>query len=293
MNQPRAILGRIILGAWIAAGVLAAAGAASAQVSVEARLSGSWARFSLTEVNRSLAAWEKLRTAEAAVNPAWTLQGGGDIVLHRGLEFEGEIVLNLTSWAGIGVSSGFTYAETTEETSPLLIRKDGDSYSIGRPTRVSGIPVVVSGHLSVPLAEGLRLYARVGGGGMRARYLDRESSIKEEDERYVYPVSQRAAGRARLFQGGLGLQYGRGGGPAFFVEGLLRRCRIEDLEGETKDGVEGTLYAFEEYDAGLDEWLPRLQIKANQPDGPGVRAAAPAAIDFGGVLVRLGVIVRF
>ena len=55
----------------------------------------------------------------------------------------------------------------------------------------------------------------------------------------------------------------------------------------------GTLYYFEEYVPELDFWQAKNEIRTEMPSGQNFRSVSEAMVDFSGVSVKIGFIVRF
>ncbi|MDH4197113.1 MAG: hypothetical protein OEW05_06885, partial [Candidatus Aminicenantes bacterium] len=105
---------------------------------------------------------------------------------------------------------------------------------------------------------------------------------------------------------GLGAELAIGGEweiyPSLFVfaEGQVRFAKVSGFEGQNitrnSEGLtyteDGTLWIFN-VRASPDETTPALFIRSGRPAEAGVEDAAPAAIDFSGAALRLGVRIRF
>ena len=55
----------------------------------------------------------------------------------------------------------------------------------------------------------------------------------------------------------------------------------------------GTLYSFEQFDPKLDFWQLKYQILSEEPSGEDIRSAQEAEVDFSGLSVKLGLIIKF
>lgn len=271
-----------------------AASPALAAGRIEFRLSGAWNRLTLDSVNESLRAWSAERRATAAATPGWTVQSGGDVRLRDGFDMEGELGFRVIGGLSLGLSVGYAYAEATESAASMVIDQSGSAVTYARPTKVSGIPVVISAAYAIPLASGLRIYARAGAGWMTsARFVERDAYRLPGETKYLYPDWRSASGRGDVVQGGLGLRYAGSRGPGFFIEAAARRCRAAGFAGTTKLGAQGKLYSLERLDPVSGSWGARLEISPEEPSGETVRNVRETVIDFGGVLLRLGIIIGF
>ena len=55
----------------------------------------------------------------------------------------------------------------------------------------------------------------------------------------------------------------------------------------------GTLYLLEEYDPDLDHWQEKYIISPEAPSGESYRSIKETEIDFGGVSVKIGIMIKF
>lgn len=257
------------------------------------RISGSLSTFSLSRVNGALEGWAEGWRREAESNPTWTFAPGSSVRIRTGFDFEGEILLSLTSRLALGISSGYAYGEVTEDDTALTVERPAGTFLHARPTKVSGVPLVASLHFKIPLTTSLSFDVRAGAGRIWAEYLHREANQKVTDAKYLYPVSQAASGRGAVFQAGVGLSYQLDPGLAVFIEAGARKARASAFEGETRQGDKGILYAYERYLPGVDYWQPQVEVLAAEPLGSDVRNVAQAEVDLSGLVFRLGIKIKF
>lgn len=257
------------------------------------RLSGGYGHMPLETVNRALSDWMEFKKLQAGAVSGWSVEQTGNLSLRGAYDFEGEILIGISSRLALGIASGYVFGEISEEQFPLTWDRHGAVTIEGRPTKISMVPVTLSGYVYFPVGRNLRAYARAGIGQIHAKFADRETSKKPEDARYVYPTSQLAKGGGNCLTGGLGLTSAPASAVGFFIELQGRKARADGFEGENKDLVFGTLYVFEEYNASLDFWQTKIQIRETEPSGDSFRSVRPVEIVLDGLSLRLGISVRF
>ncbi|MDW7759339.1 MAG: hypothetical protein SCM96_01725 [Acidobacteriota bacterium] len=281
-------------GAWIlAVGFLLAFPLQTPGLELRFRLSGGYSLMPLDSVNTALSDWMAFKKLQADTVSGWSVEQSGDLSLRSAYDFEGELLLRISSRFAVGVASGYVFGEIPENRYPLTWDRNGVVTIEGRPTKISMVPLTVSGYVFQPIGRNILAYARIGAGRIFAKYADRETSKKPDDLRYVYPTSQLAKGGGRCLAAGLGLVTAPGKTVGFFVEILGRKARADGFEGENKERVEGILYIFEEYNPSVDFWQTKIQIRETEPSGDTFRSVRPVEIILDGVSLKLGLTVKF
>jgi hypothetical protein len=274
------------------AGLLFVLALPGAGVEVELRVSGGAATVRVPDITSMLESWRAHRKQEAAAN-SWTLEDERTSFVRTGFTFEAELLVSIARRLGLGVASGYLYDDVTETTSFLTVRQPAETTTNGRPAKANGVPLVVSAYYFQPFGPKLSLYARAGAGWVWGHYADLETFQKTTDERYVYPTSNTASGRGPLLLGGLGVSFRSSDSLAFFLEVCGRRALIEELDGQTKEGLEGPLLYYEEYSPVYDVWRAKVEVRPQEPAGDLVRGVRRARLDLGGLSARLGLALRF
>lgn len=282
-------LPRAVLAALLAAAAAVPAGA----VEIQLRLAGGAGTLRPADLNTMLDAWRTWRKLEIAKNSAWSLTGEKTSRVETAFDFRVELVAALSSRIGVGLGSGFLYAETTEKGNYVrVLRKDGE-HIFARPGKAVGMPVVLSGFFFQPLGKSWQIHARIGGGPVWARYTDREAHLVVGEEKYTYQSAIVAKGRGTLIEGGLGLAFRPTPALGFFLEAVIRRGTVDELKGDTKSGDPGTLYSYEEYLKAYDFWQAKILASAEVPANTNYRAVRKTRIEYDGLSVRTGFIIRF
>lgn len=257
------------------------------------KLSGGYAYLDVKSINRGLEDWADWRKREAEENKNWLYLGQNVQSLNSGIHLEGEILLSFSPRLGISLGTGYIYGDLKEKETEVLVQKLAGPQSQVYPITVSAYPLVLSGYYFIPLNSRLHVYARGGGGLAWAKYVYREARKLESAKKYTYFRLGRASATGPILLGGLGFVYETDVGVRFFVEGLIRMAKIQGFSGENELEEKGTLYCFEEYIPDLDFWQAKNEIRTEKPSGLNFRSVSEAVVDFSGLSVKIGFIIRF
>jgi hypothetical protein len=74
---------------------------------------------------------------------------------------------------------------------------------------------------------------------------------------------------------------------------LIRRAKIQGFSGGNQSETTGTLYYFEEYIPDLDLWQAKNEIRAEMPTGSNYRSVSETVVDFSGLSVKIGFMIKF
>lgn len=269
--------------------LLPAAALPSSGLNLSFKLSGGYSVLALDDVNRCLQAWVEYHKKEVASYPDWTFSGGKAEKLRGGFDFEVEALLNLSRRWAVGIGSGYSFSEVSESRSIInTVERRGLAFAYGRPTKVSGIPLVISGYYFLPLGPKVQIYVRAGAGWLWAKYINREGVRRSTRRDYTYTSFNSASGRSGLTQGGLGVKYIQDKNLGFFCEASLRKAKVNSLRVEN-----GILYYFEEYSSSYDYWWAKIEGMETAPAGENIRSVRKAVVDFSGFFLKLGFFIRF
>ncbi len=273
--------------------LIGAAAPPARAVEIQLRFSGGLGTLRPADLNTMLDAWRTWRKLEAARNATWSVTGEKIGRVETAIDFRAEFVVSLSPRFGIGVGSGYLYGETTEKGNFLQVLRKDVEHVFGRPGKAAGTPLIVSGFFFLPLGKEWQLFARAGGGPVWARYADREAHQLVGEEKYTYASAIVATGRGTLLEGGLGLGFRPTPALGFLVEAVARRGTVNELTDNTKAGEARTVYYLEEYLKTYDFWQAKLVANAGVPADADYRAVRKARVEFDGLSVRLGLIIRF
>lgn len=260
---------------------------------LEFKLSGGYISLGLEGINHGLEDWAERKKRETEENKNWLHLGKNVKNLNSGIQLEGEIIFSFSPRLGISLGTGYVYGDLQENETEVLEQRPNGVLSQVHPITVSAYPVVLSGYFFIPLSSRLHLYVKGGGGFAWAKYVMREATKFETAEKYNYVGLERATATGPVFQGGLGFVYETDVGVRFFIEGLVRKAKINGFSGENQSEETGTLYYFEEYYPDQDIWLVKNEIRTEIPSGSYFRSVSEAAVDFSGLSVKIGFMIRF
>lgn len=245
------------------------------------------------EVNTVLQSWEDYWTTRANLTTNWTYLGGKVSTLKRGYDFEVELIFNFTPSFAIGLSGGYIFSEVGETATTLTIERVLGTFEHVKPTKMSAIPLILSGYYIQPLSSSFSLFFRGGGGPLWAKYFERDGNKNVESENYSYPEWISSSAQGQIYLLGLGVVFVTESGIRFFIEGTWRKARITGFTGENKLEEIGALNYVEEYEASYELWQAKYLISSEPPTGEDFREGRQATVDFSGVSVKIGLIIKF
>ncbi|MBN1273844.1 MAG: outer membrane beta-barrel protein [Candidatus Aminicenantes bacterium] len=260
---------------------------------VKFKVSGGINLFSLTMVNSVFESWQEYQIKDAEAHAQWNYLSGKMDPIHRGTDFEGEIIATFHPRFSIGFGIGYIYGDKAQEKTEFYIEKIVGTFIYVKPTVVTAVPLTLSGYFHFFPGKLFDVYIKAGTGYAWSKYVSREGYKRTDLQNFSYDDYNSATGRSLIFQGGLGILFNLQSNLGFFIEAGGRWAKIKGFEEENKDEETGRLYFFEEYNDELDLWQAKIQVRTELPSGDDIRNAEEAVIDFSGMAVRVGVAVRF
>jgi len=257
------------------------------------KISGGYAYLKLSEVHRSLNGWAEWKKIEAKENKNWQVLSENVRNMHSGVNLEGELLFFITPRLSLGLGAGYLYSDLSETEAEVTVERPAGTVSQVFPMTVSAYPVILSCYYFIPLRNNLRLFFRGGFGYVWAKYVNREGRKFLAATRYTYFELQKASASSSTAIGGFGLMYDSDIGVHFFIEGTARLAKIRGFSGENEQGIEGTLYYYEEYSSDPGFWQAQFKIMAEKPSGPDFRSVSEAVVDFSGFSAKIGFMIRF
>jgi hypothetical protein len=245
------------------------------------------------EINIALQSWEEYWMVSAELDKNWTFLEGQISTLKLGYDFEVELIFNLTPRFAIGLSGGYIFSDVSEKATALRIEKVLGTFDHVKPTKMSAIPIILSGYYIQPLSPSLSVFFRAGGGPIWAKYFERDGVKNIEAENYSYPQSISASSQGQIYLAGLGIVFETEAGIRFFIESTWRKASITGFSGENKQEETGALTFLEEYQSDKELWQAKYQIYAEPPSGENYREVKQGTIDFSGISVKIGIIIKF
>lgn len=279
----------------LAAAVLLAAAVTPAfsALSLSFRLSGGPGSLALKDANTVLKDWETWQIKQVGTNKKWILEEDKVGSFHGAVDFDAELILGFGRHLALGVSAGVLHASLSEKSAFVTVAKPAGTYTYAHSMTASAFPVIISGYGLLPLSAKLTVYVKAGAGLIWGKFVDREASKLKTSEAYSYPVSQSAASMGKVLAAGAGLSFAVDDSLSFFFEAGGRKAALTDFEGETKGGIKGAFYSFEQYDAKVYYWQRRFEIMEHAPQGSLFRNPGKAKIDFSGFSAKLGLVLKF
>jgi len=259
------------------------------------RLQGGWAYLSAGDVNPGTQAFFNHYEA------LWPASTDGYRAVHKGYEFGGDVIFELTPRLGVGIGGG--YLQISRASSMLLYDPELISpyASVAAEPRMNAVPVRMSVYLTVPLSTKFNFHADVGASYyFRAHYSDECRRIiwtMDEPSSVTYINNHvEKKGIPIGFQGGVGIEYELHHNFFVYLDARGRYARFRGLKGtsvlEIDDETfseQGILY-YESVPMLLGS--PRLiMVQSDPPDGPGGEPRQ-AVVDFSGVSLQFGIRIR-
>jgi hypothetical protein len=245
------------------------------------------------EATQVLQDWEQWQIRNADYIKSWSYLTGTVSEIKTAWDLEVEFLFSLTSRFAVGLASGYIYGSVTEKDTSLTIERALGVFDVGKPTKMTAIPLILSVYYIQPITQSLRTYVRGGGGFLWATYVERESIRRAEAEKYGYPTFIQTSARDTMVLLALGILFETEPGISFFVEGTWRQAKVSGFDGENETGTMGTLFFVEEYSSQLDYWQRKHMISQEAPSGENYRSAKAAEVNFGGLSVKAGIMIRF
>lgn len=265
---------------------------AQADVKISFKLQGGWTYVSGGDVNRgnkALFDWERA---------LWPTTQGGYRPVRHGLEFGGDIILEVNPRIGVGIGCGYIKASRR----PLMEFADPEtdiSGGLSGQPELSAIPVRLSLILRFPLTAKIDLTTRTGGSYyFQTRYNDeiRENSFSGLGQIHgFYQFAHRVEpGSAALgLDAGLGIEYRLSRRISLCVDATGRLAKFHGWEGSSTIYDEflnmtehGTLYY--ESVPSLPDYPRLIMVQTDPPAGPGGEPRQ-AVIDFSGMSLQAGI----
>ena len=252
------------------------------------RLNGGLAWLTGGDLNRAIQSQNEYYQAQ------FTTVGGGLQQLSFGMDFDAELVLNLSPRFGLGLGAGFLRASRESSVAPSL-----DTIGLTRIIQpsISVIPITLSAHYWLPLGPRLNLHLSAGPGlyvsffKFRDQY-DLPILIIDTDLTYA-PKPAVTFG----FQGLMGLEIGLSDSFWLTLDVVGRLASVTGLNGDwtetghsfgspfTTSGV-GSLWSYEDEVDGTTYVF--TQVSSRPPNASNLANVGNASVSLSGVGARIG-----
>jgi len=217
--------------------------------------------------------------------------------INMGLEFEGELIMDLGGTFGIGFGVGYIRRSNESETGLSIPGIGSISYSIEPIITVT--PVNLSLYFFPPIAPSMNIYL-YGGLGYYMGKLTATSEMAADG--YWEKSESELKDKGLGFHAGAGLEFNIAPKIVIFIEGKGRYCKLKSWEGDStltdSDGwtgsESGTLWYYEAqgfYDTG--KWYSMIVLQEDKPSGYDIRNIREFAANLSGISLRTGIRIKF
>jgi len=218
--------------------------------------------------------------------------GGKYNPAHLGMDFGGDVIIQITPAIGVGVGAGYLQGTNKSTLTYSPVAAD-----VKETARISAVPLRLGLYFTLPAGAWLNVNFHAGLGYYLARmsYNLRRSILAQWDN---FDVHAEANGLG--FQGGLGFEFKLTPTISLFLEGQGRYADIGGFKGSldvtssfgTHSSESGKLYYYHWTEAPLGTF-PVVIVVTSAPSGPSSSNVREAKIDFSGFSAVAGIIVRF
>jgi opacity protein-like surface antigen len=281
------------------------AGISRAQSKFSIKLTGGYGTMVTGDINAVLEGQEDLLSYHASLTGA--TKEGEFRKLNRGFEYEGEFILNLTEYFGLGI--GVSYIQRGETSKVIYELEDHGYFLITFSPRpeIKAIPIKLTAYYFHPITSRLDLYLNGGIG----YYIGKINYRQEEQQIISSPgliadikseTEIKAEDNALGFHGGIGFEYDVIKNFAFFAEGTGRYAKLKDWKGDEKHTAtlvtprifSGILWFYEGLHGGDSmKYYPVLVVRKEKPVHSNLRNIRKAEGNFSGFSLRIGFEVKF
>lgn len=258
---------------------------------VSFKISGGINSLKLVDINRVLQDWVEWWKKKVENNTNWNFEGEVE-KFQRGLNFECELVFNVSRHLAIGIGSGIVYGEIIDKKTEITVKSPAGTDILVQPHKVSAYPLNLTGYLLLPLGKTFTFYLKGSRGLLWATYVNREGKRRLPEETFDF-ILKIAKAKGTSFEECIGFSVELDPYTHLFIEGTARQAKITGFQRETEEDGKETLFFYEEYDSELDFWQSKLHILAEKPTGENFRSVKEAIVDFSGFSVKIGLIIKF
>jgi len=221
--------------------------------------------------------------------------------LNMGLEFEGELIMNLGGTFGIGVGVGYIRRSNESEIGISIVGLGSTSYSYAPIINVS--PVNLSLYFFPPAAPSLNFYL-YGGVGY---YMGKVTSTFRAEAQlvglptYWVETESELKDKGLGFHAGAGLEFNIAPKIAIFIEGKGRYCKLKSWQGDStltdSDGwtesESGTMWYYEVQSLDTGKWYSQIALQEDKPSRVDIRDIREFKVNLTGISLRTGIRIKF
>lgn len=216
--------------------------------------------------------------------------------INMGLEFEGELIMDLGGTFGIGFGVGYIRRSNESETGLSIPGIGSISYSIEPIITVT--PVNLSLYFFPPIAPSMNIYL-YGGLGYYMGKLTGTSEIAMDG--YWEKSESELKDNDLGFHAGAGLEFNIAPKIAIFIEGKGRYCKLKSWEGDSTltnsdgwtDSESGIMWYYEAQDYDTGKWYSMIVLQEDKPSGYDIRNIREFVANLSGISLRTGIRIKF
>jgi len=216
-------------------------------------------------------------------------QAGSFNPVHFGFLGGGDLIFQLSPRFGIGLGAEYFGAS---KSSTLTFQSTNSNLTWTIAGKPSAVPVKASLFYFVPLGKNVTLSIH-GGAGYYWAQTRLESNTVSTAPVIEYLIDAKAAGIG--FHGGLGLEWKLFPKVNFLIEAVGRYASLTGFEGETtivgSGSWKGKLYYWEATNSYLARYA-YIDLLGGPPGGVAILSLREAKIDFSGICLRGGIVIR-
>jgi hypothetical protein len=216
-------------------------------------------------------------------------QAGSFNPVHLGFLGGGDLIFQLSPRFGIGL--GAEYFEAAKS-STLTFQSTSSNLTWTIMGKASALPAKASLFYFIPLGRNVTLSVH-GGIGYYWAQTRLESHLMSTAPVIDYLIDAKAKGLG--YHGGLGLEWKLFPKVNFLIEAVGRYASLTGFEGETtivdSGSWKGKLYYWEASNSYISKY-DYIDLLAGAPGGTGLLLARDAKIDFSGICLRGGIVIR-
>jgi len=216
--------------------------------------------------------------------------------INMGIEFEGELIMDLGGTLGIGFGVGYI-RRSNESEMGLLISEIGNISSSVEPI-ITVTPINLSLYFFPPVTPSMNTYLYGGAGYYMGKLMATSEIAMDGDwEKSESELKDKGLG----FHIGVGLEFNIVPKIAIFIEGKARYCKLKNWEGDStltdSDGwtgsESGTMWYYEAEDYDTGKWYSMIAIQEDKPSGNGIRDIREFEVNLSGISLRTGIRLKF
>ena len=215
---------------------------------------------------------------------------GGFKKINMGLEFEGEIIIDLSGPFGIGFGVGYIRRSNESEIGFSMTGIPGlSSSSLSYEPIITVTPVNLSLYFFPSVAPSMNFYLYGGLGYYMGKLTDTSKSVRDG---FLQKSEWEFKDKGFGFHAGAGLEFNIAPKVAIFIEGKGRYCKLKSWEGHS-DSESGTVWYLDIQASDTNKWYSLFALQEDKPSGDDIRNVREFALNLTGISLRTGIRIKF